>query len=56
MDYWQAEQFRDECERIRTTVEILEAAAVRPLTQQERETLALEAGVNRYTRNDPKGT
>lgn len=49
MDDWQAEQFRDECERIRQCVEVLEASAVRPLTPAEIQILADEAGVNRYT-------
>ena len=52
MDQWQAEQYRDECERIRQAVEILEASKTRPLTTTEVEILAYEAGVNRYTRND----
>ena len=50
---WQAEQYRDECERIRQALEILEAAHTRPLTDEEIQILAGEAGVNRYTRNEP---
>jgi hypothetical protein len=51
MDEWQAEQFRDECERIRQCVQVLEAAQTRPLTKDEIQILADEAGVNRYTHN-----
>jgi hypothetical protein len=50
MDEWQAEQYRDECERIRRSVEILEASAKRPLTKDEIQILADEAGVNRYAK------
>jgi hypothetical protein len=49
-DDWQAAQFRDECERIRQTVQILEASAVRPLTQNEIQILASEAGVVQFTK------
>lgn len=50
LDYWQAEQYRDECERIRGVIEIIEAAATRPLTKEERQILASEAGVHHYTK------
>ena len=50
-DDWQAEQYRDECERIRRAVEILEASRVRPLNADEIQILADEAGVNRYIHN-----
>jgi hypothetical protein len=48
-DMERAEQFRDECERIRQCVQVLEAAQTRPLTKDEIQILADEAGVNRYT-------
>jgi hypothetical protein len=50
-DMERAEQFRDECERIKRAVEILEASRVRPLNADEIQILADEAGVNRYTHN-----
>jgi hypothetical protein len=51
---WQAEQFRDECERIRQCIQVLEASAVRPLTPDEIQILASEAGVNRYTHTEKR--
>ncbi len=52
MDDWVASQYRDECERIRRAVEILEASATRPLAPEEIRILADEAGVNRYTHTE----
>jgi hypothetical protein len=52
MTDWQAEQYRDECERIRQCIQVLQASAVRPLTKDEIQILAHEAGVNRYTQHN----
>jgi hypothetical protein len=45
MDNWQAEQFRDECERMRQTVEALEAAARAGTPKEYIDILAYESGV-----------
>jgi hypothetical protein len=45
MDSWQAEQFRDECERMRAAVEALEAAAKAGTPKEALDVLAYEAGV-----------
>lgn len=45
MDDWQAAQYADECARQQRLDEILRASIHRPLTEQEQEELAVEAGL-----------
>ena len=45
-DFETAEQFRDECERLRQTIEALEAAEKAGTPREALETLAYEAGVS----------
>ena len=51
---WQAEQFKDECERLRQTIEALEAAEKAGTPREALETLAYEAGVaEQYRKQHP---
>lgn len=52
-DDWAAEQFRDECERMKQTLEALEAAAKAGTPKDALDILATEAGVgNLYRREE----
>lgn len=50
MDHWQAEQFRDECERQRAIVESLERAVQAGTPHEAVITLADECGVGDFYR------
>ena len=54
IDDWQAEQSRDECERLRQALEALEAAEKAGTPREALETLAYEAGVaEQYLKRHP---
>jgi hypothetical protein len=47
-EYWSAEQFKDECERLREIVEALEAAEKAGTPVDALIVLAMESGVSNY--------
>ena len=48
---WQAAQHQDELLRMERSIELLDASAVRPLTEAERIEIAAEIGLGRYYQN-----
>lgn len=53
-DAWQAAQQQDECCRMQRATEILDAAALRPLTEDERIEIAVEVGLGNMYRKTIK--
>lgn len=54
MSDWQASQHQDECVRMERASKIIDASAVRPLTEEERIDLAVEVGLGNLYRKYSK--